>query len=433
MASWDSVYNEIRRTLAESESNLLITAPGGVGKSFALRKLAKEIRDVGFVVHITAATGIAAVNLSDGGITATTLHRWAGCNLGEESISALHTKVCKNKAVLRTWVTTDILIIDEISMVAGKFFNKLEPLARLIRQNDEPFGGIRIIASGDFMQLPPVNDYWVFSTPAWKRMNWVTFTLTQPMRFGMSDTGLKWFHLLSRVRMGEQTPEDVATLRERHDAYKQGKHIGPIVPTLLYSRRADVHSENLKELGKLKGDIVFFEAEDDYAQYSDHLRDALDEMISPLIGLKPGAQVMLRVNLDVQAGLANGSRGVVVSALKTEGINTVQVLWLNGLTTTVDPYPFPIVEKTKILATRFQIPLILAWASTIHKAQGSTLDYAICDLGNSIFEAGQLYVSLSRVKTIEGLFLKEFDPSRIIVDPHAKEYENKLRQPKGDE
>ena len=195
-----------------------------------------------------------------------------------------------------------------------------------------------------------------------------------------------------------------------------------VKPTVLNSRRIDVDFENDQELEKLGGPTKDFAAFDEFQPRNSHARaehyfKQLDDAIPKYIYLKVGAQVMLKANLDIPGGLANGSRGVVTEILDAG----VKVKWNNGKTTLVAKHTW-LQEDKDGKAMRSQIPLILAWSLTIHKVQGCTLDLAVCNLGPSIFCPGQAYVALSRVRSLSGLYLSELYPSVINADQDALAY-----------
>jgi ATP-dependent DNA helicase PIF1 len=289
----------------------------------------------------------------------------------------------------------------------------------LVRKNDRPFGGIQLILSGDFLQLPPVKDRWLFESDKWNDLQFSAFIFEEPQRY----SDLKWFHFLLRARKGDISQKDVAMLRERVEAYEKLKeNTLSVKPTILYSRRVDVESYNKTELDKLEGKMFTYQAVDTFSAYKpsairEYYTKPLEDTIPTVISLKIGAQVMLKVNFDVDNCLVNGSRGVIIELTPY----IVSVKWVNGTVSLITPYTWEQKDK-KACATRTQIPLILAWSATIHKSQGCTLDSVVCDIGNSVFCPGQAYVALSRVRCLEGLYLSGFKPSSIMADPSSLEF-----------
>lgn len=421
---------------AENGQNILLHGPGGTGKSTIIKALASHFTRQGKVVRVTATTGIAAINLSVPalGIAGSTLHAWAGVGLGDAPPEKLAARVRHDERSRKRWLDTDILIIDEVSMLGATFFDKLDFVGRNIRKTpDKPFGGLQIIFSGDFLQLPPVNDKWAFQSMVWKDLDLTPSILETSKRYKGDD---EWFNLLLRVRRHQHTPQDIKFLQTRAKAYQdylespESKDDKAVKPTMLYSRKIDVEYQNDVELQKLPGAAVPFPSYDHFDALNrhakaDHYMKPLDDAIPNMIQLKPGAQVMLKANLDIKAGLANGSRGVILKITGKGPEGSVDVKWVNGSVTTVTAHTW-IQEDKDGKASRTQIPLILAWSLTIHKCQGSTLDFAICDLGPSVFIEGQAYVALSRVTSSKGLFLLEFYPPSLKTSEDALEYVDSL-------
>jgi ATP-dependent DNA helicase PIF1 len=396
-----------------SMRNLFLYGPGGTGKSYLLRKTHKESIAKGVKSVITATTGCAALNV--GGCT---LHHWSGLKLATEEVPVLYTKITKSKKVLARWLSVEELLIDEVSMLSASFFTKLETLARFIRKNDKPFGGIHLVVSGDFLQLSPVNDDFVFKTDAWKSMNFEIVDCFTPYRYPDED----FFRLLLRARVGQLLPIDIEKLNSRICKSEEDGKVDGIIPTILHSRKVDVGSINEKELAKLEGRMYEYHAVDTKPKYN----EVMDEMIPSTVRLKVGAQVMLITNLGVDSGLVNGSRGVVV-ALETMRAH----VRFRHFSIAIDMYAFEkeiTEEGRKVTLGRLQIPLILAYALSIHKSQGSTLDSAMIDIGKTIFCSGQAYVCLSRVRSLEGLWIKSFSPDKVYADKEALKFDEESRK-----
>ncbi len=427
----------------DAGENVILHGPGGTGKTFSLRLIASYLMEQGKIVACTATTGVAALNLNvpEKLIMARTLHSWSGIGLGRLSKEKLYTKVYQKKAYRDRWRETDVLIIDEISMFGKSLLEKLDYIGRRVRQgirqkNPKPFGGLQLIFSGDFLQLPPVKDEWGFCADAWKRMNLIPFIFSEPKRY--DDT--RYFELLLRIRKGEQTDKDIALLRKRVDAYDHLQEIlskikssVAIRPTILFPRRIDVQAYNDKELAKLPSDLKEFTAIDEFTAFTKGTRrdpyiNLLDDMIPKCLAIRVGAQVMLKANLDVQSGLVNGTRGVVTGISMDGPEPVICTKFLNGKSLRLIRHVWTVEDKDGF-SSRSQFPLILAWAFTIHKGQGSTLDYAICDL--RVFAKGQAYVALSRVRNLKGLFISELWPSLIEADEEALEFEKELCEKEG--
>lgn len=425
----------------EAGENVLIHGPGGCGKSYTIKKIAAYFCEKEWKVGITATTGIAAscINDPEAGALASTLHSWAGIRLGDGNVDVLENYVRSSKKALLRWLTCRLLIIDEVSMLSYKLFRKLDALGKRLLNNDKPFGGITLLLSGDFLQLPPVKDTWVFKTNAYKALNLQTFKFETPFRYD----DLNWFNTLLRIRVGEQIPDDIKLLKKRRNAYKKMEDIlrdadptKVIKPSILYSRRMDVMMHNKAELDKLEGEEVHFLATDLLTQRTrrevgeEKYKVMMEDNIPYDISLKVGAQVMLKYNVSVEDGLVNGSRGVVTSIeeVGSGGDESVMVgvRFINGKQMMFCKSYSWSVGDSEAKLVRKQIPLILAWSVTVHKSQGCTLDYACIDLGDSIFEDGQAYVALSRVRNKKSLFISKFKEKSLLTNKEAVEYVNSL-------
>ena len=418
----------------DNKENILLHGPGGCGKSYCLKYIANYYQLKGKNISCTSTTGVSAINLCDAErkISATTLHSWSGIGMGTLSAKKLVAKVIIKKEARERWLNTEILILDEVSMLGSTLIDKLDYIGRNIRHDDRPFGGLQVIFSGDFLQLPPVKDDWAFNSDVWSSVNFHPYILTEPKRYD----DLDYFNMLLRVRSGLHTIADEKAIKARIVAYKNflevvknsKENTNIIKPTRIHSKKKDVDQENFSELEKLDGDVEEFIASDNFTKITDKAKpeyyfEALDENIPRSIALKKGAQVMLKFNLDIKQGFVNGTRGVVLDIDRDN--ETVLVKFLNGKKLLVEKITWTNEDKDGI-ATRVQIPLILAWAGTIHKVQSVTLDYAIIDLGPDIFCDGQAYVALSRVRNFKGLFITNFLSSSLRVNREALGYSKSL-------
>lgn len=464
--------------LLHEKKNIILLSPGGTGKSMTLKYLTKVLIQKNITVSLTAATGIAASNLSEGIVRGRTLHSWAGVGLARESADKLAAKIMSHKLSLGDkianahdrWYKTDVLMVDEISMIGISFLEKLDYIGRVVRNNPKvAFGGIKLIFSGDWMQLPPVKDDWCFLYSRWHEFNFHPFIFKTPLRF-QNKTGFDdvYFELLSRIREGVVNEKDVSLLKERVEAYdkyvKSPITMSDVKPTVLFPLKADVYIHNKNELNALSTPLFLLNAIDNYTslnhrfplsiqQMIDRFQIHLDDMIPRSVELKVGAQVMLKKNLDFERKLVNGSRGVITSIIKKKELMNINVInnenisiidkllvdfgqykdddvviievkFLNGETERIKREIFS-YETDDVSAIRVTFPLILAWCLTVHSAQGSTIDYAICDLGPQNFASGQAYVSLSRVKNLEGLLVSRFSETAIKMDQIAL---NKIKE-----
>jgi ATP-dependent DNA helicase PIF1 len=394
--------------------NLFITGPGGTGKSFLIDYFYNyAITKYGYdKVFKTSTTGVSALLI--GG---TTIHSWSGINLGTDTMDNI-LKFMKFTKKVR-WKKTKVLIIDEISMLNPDIFDKIENLARILRNCDKPFGGIQVVLLGDFFQLPVVKcERFCFQSTAWKQVIKRVVNLNLNVR--QED---KYFQeLLCSARLGELTEEYVNVLKSL-----VGKKIenNLIRPTILYSRNIDVDKINMDNLLKLNQPIITYDSS--IKVIYNNLKNVTDtELIqrytdSKELKLCVGAQVMIKKNIDIDMGIVNGSRGVIVEIKNKYPI--VQLVNGNIIEIKEEIFDYESTDEYKI--KKIQLPLKLAWATTIHNSQGSTLDCVEADLGDTIFEYGQGYVVLSRVKTLENLTLISFKEESIRANPTILEASKK--------
>ena len=412
--------------------SLFITGPGGVGKSFLLQVLHEHFeRDIKNMA-ITAMTGCAALLI---GPYAKTLHSWAGIGLGRGNPETIIEAIQKDSKKKKRWRQTDVLVIDEVSMLTPALLELLDVVGRRIRKVDRPFGGLQMVYVGDFYQLPPVSKdgpaSFAFTSPLWPERR---VELTQIIR--QKDPAFQ--KILNEARRGELSAESYAALEARKTMDWKRQEIKP---TLLFTKNMDVNAINENKLAKLPGEEHAFKATTTAparmpAQAVQWAVEKLDRDASyePVLRLKLGAQVMLlknvcREDMDEKGkisktpiqGLVNGSRGVI-TGFAPDGNPLVK--FLSG-----PPYPVRIVpaawesdadETEKV--TREQIPLRLAYALTIHKAQGASLDSALIDVGPSTFEYGQAYVALSRARSLEALFIYEISAKAFKAHPAVVEF-----------
>jgi ATP-dependent DNA helicase PIF1 len=404
--------------LMEGKSMALL-GPAGVGKSYLLSVIYTELSQMKLCqVQLCAMTGCAALLI---GHKAKTLHSWAGIGLGKEDVATLYSRIVKNGRAKKNWKTTDLLVIDEISMATPDLLDKLSELGKMIRKCSKPFGGIQVLFVGDFYQLPPVSRgeaLFAFESDVWKTLD-CTMELTIIQR--QKDPVFQ--RILMEARVGECSPASCAIL----EACKKEWRYLKIRPTLIFPRRAEVDQINTANLQALQENVLLYKAKitlnrdktpptfkekSEAFQFAVSMLDA-DAPYQVELELRVGAQVMLTTNLDFDLGLVNGSRGVITELCTVTKLPIVE--FVNGIKRTIswhewaiDGYPF---------ATRSQIPLRLSYAITIHKSQGSTLDCALIDIGSNTFEYGQAYVALSRVRSLEGLHIWSLNSAKVRCHP----------------
>ena len=413
--------------LALTGKSFFLTGAGGTGKSYVIRSIVEALNKEGKDVALTAMTGCAALLLGRG---AKTLHSWAGIGLGKESADIIVSKIKKSFKAKKNWLSMDCLIIDEISMMTPDLLDKLDLIGRGVRKNmnKRPFGGLQIILVGDMYQLPPVNkeqeNMFVFEAEIWKSFI-QDYVILKTVHRQSDPVFLK---ILEEARKGKLSQESIDILQTRRN--NEWKKL-EIKPTLLFTRRADVEQINMTQLKKCEGPDIIFKAKTVYSPAAFAVRAsdqekawALEKMDKngsyvPELTLRVGAQVMLLTNMDVEHGLVNGSRGVIERFC--DGPEPLpMVKFKNGEVIIIEPASWASEDLEGF--NREQIPLRLAYAVTIHKAQGATLDCALIDIGDNTFEYGQAYVALSRVKSLDSLYIWDLAPSAFMVHPKVKDF-----------
>jgi ATP-dependent DNA helicase PIF1 len=427
---WTSEQLRVLYRVAEGQ-NVFFTGCAGTGKSALMNHIRNVLLADRQGVYVTAPTGIAATLV--GG---TTIHSFAGIGLGGSVDYLLKSTRMKPHLVDR-WKQVQTLIIDEISMLDGELFDTLERIAREMRStsmygeaaiNGPVFGGIQLVVCGDFLQLPPVKaSRFAFQADSWNTCFPMENQIELTTVFRQSDK--EFIKLLNEVRHANLSPHTIDTLQTKvkqgRPDVNQGYVANTIVRTRLYSRKTDVQQENIKELDKLPGDVVTITARD-----LGRDTKVLDNLPVPEeLYLKINAQVMLLRNLDMDSKLVNGSRGVVVgfvpSPSQDKFFPIVPIVQFSTELRVMEPIEWSIKMGEDTIATRRQVPLQLAWAMTIHKSQGSTLDEAELSLSDC-FENGQVYVALSRLKSLDRAWIKSFDPKKVKADTSVVEYYKRM-------
>ena len=443
MENLSSLQNDIFNKYLNGE-NIFISGPGGSGKTYLIKQIVNHAKFNGKQCQVCALTGCAAILLE---CNATTLHSFAGIGLANGTVNQVVDKVTGNKKKRANWNKTKILIIDEVSMLSSKLFNIIDLIAKRVKkERDKPFGGMQIIFSGDFYQLPPVGEEndpetlkFCFESDNWNE----TFSLHNQIILEkvFRQTDEKYAKILNKLRVGKITKSGIDELKKCVNK----KIDESSSPTIILPRRKDAEKINNDEFSKLKdneeriykvslADIAEMQlnkeqiAEIELLTYNktevefefEYLSNNL--MVDKEIKLKIGSQVMCVCNLNVEGTkpIVNGSQGIVI-AFKN---NFPVVKFNNDLIQTITPHIWQ-SERIPNVGVK-QIPLIYSWAITIHKAQGITLDQALIDIGKQVFECGQTYVALSRVKSLEGLYLKDFDYNKIKVNNKVKLFYEKL-------
>lgn len=464
--------------------NVLICGSAGTGKSSVLNVIVSEMSKKKRMA-VTSSTGVSANNLNSQNplLKATTLHSWCKLKIDISNpkipIDDLFAKFCTSRMVLENWVNTDVLIIDEISMITPAMLHRIHLFAKLARRNSNPFGGMQMILSGDWAQLPPVIQKFEVEKTEYENLEYC---------FELKDWG-KWFEdenvvvlnyifrqsnderfckLLNNIRRGNIETEDVELLKSRVNQKLEEKGV-PIEPTHIYSLLSQVNKFNHEKLQSLKQDTIKIDAKYvlegltmEKKEFGILVREVEKKMnFEPSFIYRVGATVMLLINLDIPNGLVNGSQGVIVS--HTDGFPTVQFengkkielrfhCWEVDLKKTSSMYS---IDESQFRETRtnqkilddssqntfndkkrkylsqfiglkvWQIPLRIAFGITVHKSQSLTLSYVNVNLGDKIFGNGQAYTALSRVKTLKGLTLSDFNVNSLKVSQKVVEFYKK--------
>lgn len=430
---------EILNSVLNDDSNTFITGPAGTGKSFLIHCIARGLKNQRRKnVVLTAPTGVAASNLTVKGVPCVTIHSFAGIPVGGYTPESHLKKVRTTRGCIRRLKSTDVLIIDEISMVGAKTLEAVDYITRKIRKPDSihPFGRMRLIVIGDFYQLGPINDSFCFKSESWK-----SIITTHELRTIVRQDDHKFIQFLNMIRVGDTSDETLSIVSDcliDADHEIKGDDQEDIEHTVLYATNDSKDKLNNDKLDKLPGEARVFTAR--FLSNSKDKRSITAFMdnaeknypcVKRELKLKVGAQVMLTKNIDITSGLVNGSRGVV-TGFKSRTGNPI-VKFTRGVVTEVTEASWEREEggggggvdsdnnnNNTIFYKMYQIPLILAWSLTIHKIQGCTLDKVRINLSR-VRSHGQAYVALGRSRTLSGLKVdKPFSKDNIVVDNEVR-------------
>ena len=418
--------------------NLFLTGPGGTGKSFLIKAMVEHCKANKRTCQVCALTGCAAVLLD---CNASTIHSWSGIGTMNSTEENILRKIQKNKDLKGQWKATEVLIVDEVSMMSRRMFELLYFLAQRIRLDKSAFGGIQVVFVGDFFQLPPIDkDGFCFESDQWFEVFPKAQHLELKTFFRQSDP--VYIDILMKIRKGQLDKQSIDLL-ETYVARDRDKPITKIVPT---RKQADFINQSTYDQLTGEESVLGASLRKDLTTY---VRDGrpidpallatcanlsekektyeLENLMKnnhlcPILRLKKGTQVMCLRNIDVANQICNGSQGIVEDFVKDRPV----ILFSNGRRMTMEKVWFQ-SDNYPTLAIA-QYPLCMAWAVTIHKIQGSSLSHAQIDVGNSIFEYGQTYVALSRIKTMDGLYLMNFQPKRIKSDPKVLAFYESLEK-----
>ena len=418
----DETYLKIL-TLLKNGENVFLTGFAGTGKSYILNKLKEYFKKK---LTITSTTGIAAVN-----VKGQTLHSWAGVGLCRNTVYNTVEKIKKRPTQYRQIMNCKILAVDEISMLNIEAFEYINEVLREVRECNDPFGGIQVFFIGDFFQLPPVEKegevrHYCFDSPVWDKLGLKNVVLKKNYRQNEEN----FITALAHMRENCLEVEDIELLKTRCVENEDADILH------IFSTNEEANRYNFAKFNMIEEPVKLFYAEDGVYRGSKLVTEGFTESENYIleifskncraekeIALKLGARVMLLVNMDFNKGLINGACGVI------QGFNqdTISIKFDNGIVSNIPKHKFEYYYNERVVAERMQYPLKLAYGITIHKSQGMTLDRLVVDCAR-IFERGQSYVAMSRVKTLEGLYLKNFEPEKVLVDNRVAEFYENIKE-----
>lgn len=399
--------------LMSSGRSVFLTGPAGSGKTHVLNQFIRQQKRKGKEIAVTASTGIAATHI--GG---TTIHSWSGLGIRDELTNQDRLWLTDNSRLSKRYAMTDILIIDEVSMLHGKRLDMINEAAQLLRASHEPFGGMQVILTGDLFQLPPISrgnepEDFAHMSEAWQQLDPAICYLTSQHRQDDGDL----LTILDALRANDFDEYHADILQERIGVPPDET----VALTRLYTHNVNVDTINNQQLDALEGDVEIYEMKTSgRSQFIESLQKSV--LAPEILELKVGAEVMFVAN-NFAAGFANGTRGRVI---EFDGDSPIVKLQSNGKMIKVEPHIWRYEEDGRERATVSQLPLRLAWAITIHKSQGMSLDSALIDLSRA-FTYGMGYVALSRVRSIEGLYLSGINNRALQLHPEIHIFDKKIR------
>ncbi|MDP2651992.1 MAG: AAA family ATPase, partial [bacterium] len=399
-------------TILKTGANVFLTGEPGSGKTHTINEFVGWLRASGIEPSVTAATGIAATH-----VAGQTLHSWSGIGIAESLSRADVDRIATKEHIAKRIMKAKVLIIEEISMLSATTFEMADKICREVRRVDQPFGGLTVILVGDFFQLPPISRNgdveFAYASKVWRDLNLLTCYLTEQYR--QDDT--EFLGVLSAIRAGNVEEMHYEELMRRHT----NASVLPADAPKLFSHNADVDRINAGELAKLPGKASKFKMS---SKGKDSFVEGLKRgCLSPeVLELKEGAAVMFTKN-SPQGRFVNGTLGVV-SGWGADGAPIVKTK--DGLRIITEPMEWQLEEQGKVKASVAQYPLRLAYAMTVHKSQGMSMDAAIIDLSKA-FEYGQGYVALSRVRRLSGVYLTGLNQRALEVHPEILKKDRDFR------
>ena len=401
--------------ILKTGANVFLTGEPGAGKTHLVNRYVAWLHSHGILPAVTASTGIAATHI--GGMT---IHSWSGIGIQKKLAEEDFGRLLENDRLVLRLARSQVLIIDEISMLDARTLECVDSVCRALRRDGRPFGGIQTVFVGDFFQLPPVSNpdeeppAFAFHSSAWMEVAPTVCYLTEQHR----QADAAYLSLLAGVRRGAVTEEGRGLLHARRtDALAGASN------TRLYTHNVDVDRVNKERLDALPGDAHVFRMESHGSKKV--VASLMKSCLSPeFLELKAGARVMFTKN-DFEKGIVNGTLGEIAAFDVESGMPVVRTE--DGRRIAAESAEWAIMDGGRTLAKIKQLPLRLAWAITVHKSQGLTLDSAVMDLARA-FEYGQGYVALSRVKSSSGLFLLGMNERALQVHPEVLESDEGFRR-----
>jgi ATP-dependent exoDNAse (exonuclease V) alpha subunit len=395
--------------------NVYLTGQAGSGKTYILNLYIQYLKKHKVPVAVTASTGIAATHLNGG-----TIHSWSGIGIKSQLTNHDITKILANETKRAKLQSAKVLFIDEISMFHSYRLDMVNQICKAARQDDRPFGGLQVVLCGDFFQLPPINEKdleksgFAYKSDAWKELDLTICYLDEQHR-QLDDSFLKILNDIRSQEVNEYTFEKLATRLNKELSEN-------IIPTKLYTHNADVDGINNSELEKIDKPIHTYHMT---TEGSRELVEVLKKgcLAPDELGIKEGALVIFIKNNPAK-GYINGTLGKV-KGFDTEGNPIISTY--DGKEIVAVPTSWQFEENEKVLAEISQVPLRLAWAITVHKSQGMSLEAAEIDLSKS-FAYGMGYVALSRVKSLEGIRLLGINPNAFMVDSEVAKFDEELKK-----
>jgi ATP-dependent DNA helicase PIF1 len=448
----DAEQENAIRLMNSGNINVFLTGGGGTGKSKVLETFISNYKKRfpttwRQLLGITSTTGSSALLI--GG---TTIHSFSGIGVSKTDDDVLIERLAKRRYLSKRWRELKTLIIDEVSMLTPRSFQLIYKLAQTIRKNTRPFGGVQIILSGDFCQLAPILEQHIsnhtmeycFEVPEWTASEIHTVYFKKIHR----QTDMEFISALQKIRMGISDQDTTSLLIQQFRKNIENSY--GIMPVQLFPTRDSANEVNQKHFADLSkaNEINTFTMKIDISVRTEMVVDdksstaasqaesestdikinrAKSQLpIDDSIDLCIGCQVILVINLSIEDGLINGSKG------KIEHFNEngePVIMFANGIRRAIALHEWEIEDGPHIIKAH-GLPVILGYGCTIHRSQGMSIDLAIIDIGRSIFKGaggyGQIYVALSRVRTLQGLSILNFDPSRIKCHPKVIEFYKRL-------